>query len=86
MPWKPKPPGSAARARAKRARYDSPEWRKLRTATLAAWRSRYGNWCPGFGVDAHASADLTVDHVDPGSLSAGVGVLCRSCNARKGNR
>jgi hypothetical protein len=27
--------------------------------------------------------DLTTDHIEPGSLAAGVQVLCRSCNAKK---
>lgn len=86
MPWRPKAPGSAARARAKRARYDSADWRRQRAATLAAWRVAHGDWCPGWGIDPHPTSDLTVDHVDPGTLAAGVAVLCRSCNARKGNR
>jgi 5-methylcytosine-specific restriction protein A len=86
MPWKPRPPGADARARAKRERYDNPEWRRLRAQVLAQWRAEYGNWCPGYNVPAHAASDLTVDHVAAGSLEAGVAVLCRRCNGSKGNR
>jgi len=32
---------------------------------LRAWRGQYGNWCPGYGRDAHPAGDLTVDHVVP---------------------
>jgi 5-methylcytosine-specific restriction endonuclease McrA len=64
-------------------------WRKTRDALVARHRMAAGDWCPGFGVPAHPSADLTGDHRVPvsagGSRSAAnVAVLCRSCNARKG--
>jgi 5-methylcytosine-specific restriction enzyme A len=42
---------------------------------MAEHRACHGDWCPGFGLPAHADADLVVDH--------DVGVLCRSCNGRK---
>lgn len=54
---------------------------------------RVNGWtCPGWGVPAHPSRDLTADHelaVARGGLStvANLGpVLCRGCNARKGSR
>lgn len=60
-------------------------WRKLSPAVIAWWRHNLGPWCPGFNTAAHSATDLTVDHVEAGSLSAGVTVLCRSCNAAKRN-
>ncbi|MEW2302564.1 HNH endonuclease [Streptomyces sp. NPDC006655] len=58
---------------------------------LAEHRASHGDYCPGWGVPAHASQDLTVDHVVP--LAAGgthdranLRVLCRGCNARKRDR
>lgn len=61
--------------------------RKRRADTVTQHRQAVGNWCPGFGVPAHQSSDLTADHVisvarggDPrGELQ----VLCRACNGRK---
>lgn len=64
-------------------------WRKLARDTVDRHVQRYGLVCPGYGVAMHAVAerrDLTVDHVKARSLDDGVQVLCRSCNARKGNR
>ncbi|GII88263.1 hypothetical protein Ssi03_62530 [Sphaerisporangium siamense] len=61
-----------------------------RAATVRAWRARYGNWCPGYGVPAHPARDLTADHIT--AVAAGgredgpLTVLCVSCNARKGTR
>jgi HNH endonuclease len=51
----------------------------------------FGWTCPGWGVPSHHSVDLTGDHelaLSLGGLSsaANVQILCRSCNARKGNR
>lgn len=39
-------------------------------------------WCSTCG----STQDLTVDHIAPGSLDAGIRVLCRPCNSRKNNR
>ncbi len=52
--------------------------------------ARFGPWCPGWGIPAHPSTDLTLDHVVP--LEAGgepfaddnLVVGCRGCNDRKG--
>jgi hypothetical protein len=61
--------------------------RKRRAAVVRAWREEYGDWCPGYLVQAHATPDLTADHLDPvGPGGAGDGplsVLCRGCNSRK---
>lgn len=68
-----------ARERARNAarpHYDS-TWRRISAAARRAQP-----WC----TRCHATEDLTVDHVDPRSLSAGVQVLCRVCNAVKGDR
>ncbi|HMS75626.1 HNH endonuclease [Gordonia sp. (in: high G+C Gram-positive bacteria)] len=64
--------------------------RHRRAAVVARHRRRFGDWCPGFEVPAHASSDLTADHVH--ELQAGgrwdgrLQVLCRACNSRKGTR
>jgi 5-methylcytosine-specific restriction protein A len=72
------------------ALYSTRAWQRLSARVLRAWRGERGNWCPGYGREAHAAADLTVDHVLP--LAAGgapfditnTAVLCRSCNSTKG--
>lgn len=56
------------------------KWAATSRRTLAEWRAIYGNICPGFSRPAHDTTDLTVDHRHDGSL----GVLCRACNASKG--
>ncbi|GAA2137821.1 HNH endonuclease signature motif containing protein [Kitasatospora kazusensis] len=66
-------------------------YRRTAAAVVAKHRTQYGSWCPGWGVAAHASTDLTADHVVPKSAggsdeTANLAVLCRSCNARKHNR
>lgn len=72
--------------------YDTAEWRTLRTETLTRWRALHGNWCPGVEPEheAHACADLTVDHItrleDGGSLTGPVRVMCREWNGRLGAR
>ncbi|MGE4363306.1 MAG: HNH endonuclease, partial [Mycolicibacterium sp.] len=42
---------------------------------------------PGWGREAHASTDLTADHVEEVALGGDphgpLQTLCRSCNARK---
>lgn len=64
--------------------------RQRRADTVRAYREVYGDVCPGWGVAAHGAADLCADHVlgvgAGGSPTGELGVLCRSCNARKGKR
>jgi 5-methylcytosine-specific restriction protein A len=64
--------------------------RTRRAQTVAAHRDRHGNWCPGYGVPAHAASDLTADHLIPiahgGAPDGPLGVLCRACNSRKAAR
>ena len=74
-------------ARARRAAMYGGSWPALRRRVLEEWRAEHGDWCPGWGIgiDSHPSSDLTVDHVEPGSLAGGVRVLCRSCNSRRGD-
>jgi 5-methylcytosine-specific restriction protein A len=64
--------------------------RKRRAEAVAAHRHINGSWCPGYGVPAHPSADLTADHVvavaNGGAPDGPLMVLCRSCNGRKANR
>ena len=66
-------------------------WRAIVRAAIEVHVRLYGWTCPGWGVPAHYSTDLTGDHdlaLALGGLSTrgNVRVLCRSCNARKGNR
>lgn len=55
---------------------------------VEAWVGVHGYWCPGYGVPAHESHDLTADHVVPVGLGGDplgeVQVLCRACNSRRG--
>jgi len=61
--------------------------RQRRAAVVQAWREQMGDVCPGWGRPAHASSDLTADHVTAyaatGDESSELTVLCRSCNSRK---
>ena len=61
-----------------------------RKAVVDEHRAAVGTWCPGYGVPAHRSNDLTADHVIPvgagGAETGPLRVLCRSCNARKRDR
>lgn len=74
--------------RERRPDYTSAE-RQRRAQAVAAWRAEHGDWCPGWGVAAHPSTDLTADHVIPVAAGGGEGgaltVLCRPCNGRKGS-
>lgn len=72
-------------AKQRRAAYGG-EWRRISRDAIAAHRERFGDWCPGWGVEPHASSDLTCDHVNPLRLDMGVRVLCRACNGRRGDR
>lgn len=64
-----------------------PADRARRKAAVDAHRARYGNWCPGWGRESHASADLTADHITEvtfgGDPHGPLQVLCRACNGRK---
>lgn len=64
--------------------------RKRRAQVVGAHREQHGNWCPGYQVPAHASDRLTADHLTPvaagGAPDGPLGVLCVSCNSRKGAR
>lgn len=68
------------------------DWTEVnrRRAAVKAWRGEHGDWCPGYRVPAHASDDLTADHITPVALGGDprgpLTVLCRSCNSRKGAR
>ena len=61
--------------------------RPRRAAAVAAHRAQHGDWCPGWGRPAHASTDLTADHIveisHGGAPDGDLQVLCRSCNSRK---
>lgn len=78
------------RSKRQRRPYTAAE-RDRRAAVVAAHRATYGDWCPGvpsLGRDAHASSDLTADHVHAvgagGSEAGPLEVLCRPCNSAKG--
>lgn len=74
-----------ARRNARRTHYRG-DWAAIARAAVEAHRATHGDWCPGWNRPPHPATDLTCDHVIPRSLAAGVQVLCRSCNARKGAR
>lgn len=79
-----------ARARTHRKRairpYTTAEMQR-RKQVVATHRHTYGAWCPGFHRPAHASSDLTADHITDygigGEEDGPLQVLCRSCNTRK---
>lgn len=77
------------RAKRERRPYTNRE-RERRADVVQTWRATVGDWCPGFGVPAHHSMDLTADHPTAvgagGSESQSLSVLCRSCNGRKSDR
>lgn len=64
--------------------------RTRRAAAVRAHVHRYGYWCPGWQRPAHATPDLTADHITPiaagGQPDGELQVLCRSCNGRKAAR
>ena len=61
------------------------DWQRRSKQARDAWVNEHGWVCPGYRVPPHPSTDLTVDHVDPRNDSV-LAVLCRSCNASKGQR
>ncbi|MFF4316010.1 HNH endonuclease [Streptomyces sp. NPDC001507] len=80
----------AKRGSASQRGYDV-TYRRVRAQVLRGWRNQNGEWCPGWGVSAHAAQDLTVDHIIP-LVKGGthhrenLRVLCRSCNSRRGSK
>lgn len=81
-------PVERARTHAKRQRrpHLAAEDRR-RADVVTAWRAAYGDWCPGWNREPHASSDLTADHVNSfavtGREDGPLAVLCRSCNSAK---
>lgn len=68
--------------------YSSPEWRLLREQVI----QEQGRICQECGRRITADFDLTVDHISPRSKhpnqvldKSNLRVLCRSCNAKKGD-
>lgn len=74
---------------ARRGVYDDPAYRKLRARVIRRHVATYGPWCPGYGVPAHVSHELTLDHAIPlahggeGLDERNARVLCKTCNSRK---
>lgn len=64
------------------------DWPRLARQAIANHLATYGPVCPGWQRPSHTvePSSLTADHINPRSLADGIGVLCRGCNARKGNR
>jgi 5-methylcytosine-specific restriction protein A len=63
--------------------------RKRRKAAVEEHIAAHGYWCPGWGVPAHPSEDLTADHVIPqryGGVGGELRTLCRSCNSRRSTK
>ena len=58
---------------------------------LAAWRAKFGDWCPGWRTEGHyatAENPLTVDHIVPRSKGgssrwSNLRGLCSECNDRR---
>ena len=78
-------------ARKRDPELDSTAHRTLRAATIAAWVEEHGWLCPGWGRKPHPSKDLTLDHLvaraaGGATTPQNAGVLCRTCNGRKGAR
>lgn len=69
--------------------YLSKAERRRRAEAVAQWRTRWGDWCPGWMRPGHHTADLTADHPDDvhsgGDPQGALVVLCRSCNGAKQN-
>ncbi|KKF01936.1 hypothetical protein WN67_11010 [Mycolicibacterium obuense] len=69
------------------SKQSEPRDRARRKAAVDAHRAQHGDWCPGWGREAHPSSDLTADHITEvafgGDPHGPLQVLCRSCNARK---
>jgi 5-methylcytosine-specific restriction protein A len=83
-------PSPERRPSACRRGYGRP-WRAIVRDAIAVHVRVYGHTCPGWGVPAHFTADLTGDHVIPVALGgltsrANVQILCRACNSRKGRQ
>lgn len=80
---------TAHSARKRDPQLDSAAHRNLSARTIAAWVRENGWLCPGWGRKPHPSRDLTLDHRIPRAAHGATdptnaGVLCRSCNGRKG--
>jgi 5-methylcytosine-specific restriction enzyme A len=75
--------------RQRQARPYNHEERLLKEQVVKEWVEAKGYWCPGYGRDGHYSEDLTADHIVPvgngGDPLGPMTVLCRGCNARRGN-
>ena len=74
----------------RRAVYDDPRWRRIRKRRIREHITRFGPWCPGWGVPPHPAPALSLDHNVP--LERGgapfdddnLVVGCLTCNDRKG--
>lgn len=71
--------------------YRTRAWRTLAKRTVEKWVGHHGWVCPGWRRAAHSvkPRQLAADHPVPLALGGeplpvNAGVLCRSCNARKG--
>lgn len=62
------------------------DWTRRSREARAEHLANHGPVCPGYQRPPHPVRpdQLTLDHVDPRQSSAGLTVLCRSCNSRKG--
>jgi len=79
-----------SRPSACRRGYDR-RWRSIVGDAIEVHVRIFGWTCPGWGIPAHHTADLTGDHelalaLGGRSTPANVQILCRACNARKGSR
>lgn len=83
-----RPRDRQALTRKRAARPYTSAMRRARAAAVHRHRAAYGDICPGWKREEHASADLTADHpvavADGGAEDGPLEVLCRACNAAKG--
>lgn len=62
-------------------------WRATSRAAITAHVQRHGWMCLGDQHHAaHATTDLTTDHVTAGTLAGGLAVMCRASNTAKAKR
>ncbi|RJQ68090.1 HNH endonuclease [Pseudonocardiaceae bacterium YIM PH 21723] len=67
------------------------QYQRVARQLIAEHRQAHGAWCPGWARPPHQDEDLTADHIVPLSKDgthqrSNLQVLCRTCNAAKGNR
>lgn len=68
-----------------RSHYDA-AWTRLSKLEIRTHIANHGYTCTTCDTADPESNPLTLDHINPRSLDEGTRVLCRRCNAQKGNK